>query len=86
MSGTYNSVLGGLNVTPRILFTHDVSGVTPGPFSAFIEDRMSLGFGVGLNLVNRWTADLSFTSFFGGSRYNLLRDRDAVRFNLTRYY
>jgi hypothetical protein len=83
---TYTSVLGGLSVSPRVFFAHDPYGVTPGPFSAFVQDRKVLGAGVGLNLVNAWTVDLSYTSFFGGGRYNLLRDRDAFRLNVTYYY
>ena len=73
-------------MSPRLAFTHDVYGVTPGPFSAFVEDRKALGVGVGLNFLNAWTVDLSYTSFFGAGRFNLLRDRDAFRFNLTYYY
>ena len=75
-----------MSASPRVFFRHDLQGVTPGPFSAFVEDRKVLGVGVGLNFVNAWTADLSYTSFFGAGRYNLLRDRDAFRLNLTYYY
>jgi hypothetical protein len=82
----YTSVLGGLNVSPRVFFAHDAYGVTPGPFTAFVEDRKALGAGVGFDFLNAWTADLSYTSFFGAGRFNLLRDRDALRFNLTYYY
>jgi hypothetical protein len=83
---TYTSVLGGLSVSPRIFFAHDPYGVTPGPFTAFVEDRKAVGVGVGFNLLNAWTADLAYTSYFGGGRYNLLRDRDTFRANLTYYY
>jgi hypothetical protein len=83
---TYSSVLGGLNVSPRVFFSHDAHGVTPGPFTAFVEDRKAVGVGVGLNFLNAWTADLGYTSFFGAGRFNLLRDRDAFRLNLTYYY
>lgn len=82
----YTSVLGGLNLSPRVFLTHDFHGVTPGPFSAFIEDRIGINLGVGLDYINRWTADLSYTNFTGAGRFNLLRDRDAFRFNITYYY
>ncbi len=82
----YTSVLGGFNVAPRVVFTHDFHGVTPGPLSAYIEDRMSLNVGVGIDYLNTWTVDLGYTSFFGGGRYNLLRDRDSFRLNLSYFY
>ena len=38
----YDGVFGGVNIQPFVAFTHDVSGVTPGPGGAFIEDRKSV--------------------------------------------
>ena len=83
---TYTSVFGGLNISPRVLFTHDPLGVTPGPFSAFIEDRMTVNVGVGVDYLSTWTADLSYTSIFGAGRYNVRRDRDFLRFNVVFHY
>ena len=34
------------------------------------------------NYLDRWTADLSYTDFFGAGRYNLLNDRDIVAANI----
>jgi hypothetical protein len=83
LASSYSSVFGGLNVAPRIAFTHDVSGTTPAPLSTFIEGRKSVQFGVSADFIDRWSTDLSYTGFFGGGRSNLLSDRDIVRWRLT---
>jgi hypothetical protein len=80
---TYNGVLGGLTLVPRVLLTHDVGGYTPAPVSTFVEGRKSFTAGLGLVYINRWTANLSYTSFFGAGSRNLVRDRDLVRFRVS---
>lgn len=78
----YTSVFGGLNVAPQVLFKHDVSGNTPGPLSAFRDDRKSLTFGLEFEYINRWEASLSYTNFFDGEPGNQLVDRDFIRLQL----
>jgi hypothetical protein len=80
---SYNNVFGGLNLSPRVVFTHDVDGVTPAPFGTFAEDRMSLSFGVGATYIRAWSADLSYTNFFNAGSDNLLNDRDVVKFRIS---
>lgn len=41
---------------------------------------------VSLEYNNRWTASLSYTTFFDGTPTNLLADRDFMRLNLIFYY
>jgi hypothetical protein len=82
----YSSVFGAVNVEPRVVWTHDVSGVTPGPFGNFLEDRMSCTAALGLDVTRTWTADLSYSTFFGAGRFDALNDRDFVRLNLSYYY
>ena len=79
----YDGVFGGLNLIPRVLWTHDVHGVTPAPVSTFVSGRKSLTLGLGARYINRWTADLAYTRFFGGGGDNLLRDRDVFRFRVS---
>ena len=83
---TYTSVLGGLTLRPRIVWTHDFDGTTPGPLGGFVEGRKTLSIGLGADFTRTWTADLSYTTLFGAGRFNTLSDRDFVRFNLTYYY
>jgi len=82
----YEGVLGGLGVRPLLAWTHDFKGTGAGPAVAFIEKRKSITAGLALNYNNRWTARLSYTSFFDGKPLNLLADRDFLSFNLTFYY
>lgn len=78
----FNDAIGAVTLSPRIAWQHDVSGNSPGPGGNFVEDRKAVTFGVGADYLNSWTADLSYTNFFDGGRYNLLNDRDIVAFNL----
>jgi hypothetical protein len=83
IAAQYSGVFGGLNLTPRLGFTHDVDGTTPAPVATFVEDRKSLRLGLGASFINRVTADLSYVSFFHGGQRNTLRDRDYVGFRIT---
>ena len=62
---TYENVLGPASLSPRLVFAHDVNGVS----STFNQDTKSLTVGIGMNYLQRWQADLSYTSFFGGRTY-----------------
>jgi hypothetical protein len=82
----YESVLGALTVSPRVAWLHDVGGVTPGPGGAFVADRKAFGAGVAVDYNNTWLLQLDYTSLFGAGRFNLLHDRDYVRFQLSFFY
>lgn len=79
----YNSVFGGVNLFPRLVFAHDVKGYTPGPLSTFVEDRKVFSVGLKGEYINRWIADISYTMFFDGEPSNPLVDRDYIRFQLS---
>ncbi|MGA9575873.1 MAG: DUF1302 domain-containing protein [Lysobacterales bacterium] len=72
----YNDAIGPTTVLPRIAWSQDVSGTTPGPGGSFIEGRKIITVGVEFNYLNEWIFDLSYTNFMGGGHYNLLSDRD----------
>jgi hypothetical protein len=82
-SMTYNHVFGGLILVPRLVWTHDVHGITPAPVSTFIAGRKSLSLGLAARYIDRWTADLGYTRFFGAGADNLVRDRDLVRLRVS---
>ncbi len=65
---TYDGILGGVTLLPRVVWAQDVNGVTPGPGGAFVAGRRAYNVGLEGDYVNRWTADLSYTGFFGGGR------------------
>ncbi len=58
----YPNALDAVTVSPRIAFSHDVSGFGP----TFNEDAKALTLGVGFNLRQVWQADIGYTAFFGG--------------------
>ena len=75
-------MIGAVNMVPRFSFAQDVSGISPGPGGNFLEDRKALTVGLGFNYQINWEFDLSYTSFFGADRYNLVNDRDFVAANI----
>jgi hypothetical protein len=78
----YNDAIGAVTLSPRIAWSHDVDGTSPGPGGNFIESRKAITFGLGASYQSTWSADLSYTDFFGASRYNLVNDRDFVALNV----
>ena len=43
-----------------------------------------MGFSV--DYTNTWLLQLDYTNLFGAGRFNLLNDRDFVRFQLSYFY
>jgi hypothetical protein len=78
----FNDAIGAVSLSPRIAWAHDVDGNTPGPGGNFLEHRKAITFGLGASYQSTWSADLSYTDFFGAGRYNLINDRDFVAFNV----
>lgn len=74
---TFNDVLPRLALKPSLSWSHDVSGYSPQPEGTFEEGRKAVGVGLGTDYQRTWSADLSYTAFFGG-RYSTLADRDFV--------
>ncbi len=65
----YNSFMGTpLTVSPRIAFSHDVNGISPGPGGNFLEGRKSYTIGVEANYLNKLVFDLSWTRFYGADK------------------
>lgn len=79
----YNNVFGAFTVSPQMAFSHNVEGTSPSPISNYVEDRMSLNFGIGASYQNTWRASLNYTNYFGGGIYNKDRDRDFASFSLS---
>jgi hypothetical protein len=65
-----------LNYLARLGWSHDVSGTTPGPGGAFVDDAKQLTLGVAFNYLNEWVFDLGYTAYYGGGTYNLFENRD----------
>ena len=70
----YDGLSGGaLRVSPSLVWNHDVDGVAMD--GQFIEDRQTLGLGLGFLWSKKYTLDLNYT-WFADSAYNPLMDRD----------
>jgi len=78
----YNSVGNGINLSPRFVFAHDVNGTSPGPGGNFVEGRKAITLGLGATYLNKWSADASYTAYFGAGNYNQIHDRDFVAVNV----
>ncbi len=74
----YNNAIGAVALSPRFAWSHDVNGNSPGPGGNFIENRRAFTVGLSFDFQNTWSADISYTDFFGAGRYNLINDRDFV--------
>ncbi len=79
----YNDVFAGVNLSPTLAWSHDVSGFAPGPGANFIEGRKSVGLSLKAEYLNQYTANLSYTSYFGGEPYNEIVDRDNLAFSVS---
>ena len=69
-------------MSPRIAFDHDIEGTTPLPIENFIEDRKTFTVAVEGTYLNRWSAEISYTRFFGAEEFNLIHDRDFISVNV----
>lgn len=60
----YPNAIGAVTVSPRLAFSHDVSGRSP----TFNEGAKALTLGFGFNYRQNWQADIAYTAFFGGKK------------------
>jgi hypothetical protein len=80
----YSDVFAGINMSPRVVFSHDVKGITPDPLFLFIEDRKSVALGLSFDYQSRWTAEMSYNNFFDGvGTTNQIEDHDYVSFSIN---
>lgn len=70
---TYNGVIGGLDLTPSVAFSHDVDGYGPN----FNEGSKAVSLGLSAKYLNNYEVSLSYTDYFGGD-YNTAIDRDFL--------
>jgi hypothetical protein len=73
---TYQNAIDAVDLSPRIQWAHDVQGISPQPAGPFREGRKAVSIGLKATYLQKWEGDISYTTFFGAGRYNLLNDRD----------
>ncbi|MBK8970238.1 MAG: DUF1302 domain-containing protein [Hahellaceae bacterium] len=74
----YSDVFAGVNMTPTLIWSHDVLGYAPEPGGQFTEDARAIGFSLTGVYQSKYSATIGYTNFFGGEPYNVLNDRDNV--------
>ncbi len=77
----YFNAIGPATLSPYLQFQHDVNGYSPSPGGPFEEGRTALTLGVGVNYLERWQGDLSYTNYNGDTNY--LSDRDFVSLSMS---
>lgn len=58
----FENVIGPMGIAPRLVFAHDVNGVGPN----FNQGTKAVTVGFAFNYLQRWQADIGYTTFFGG--------------------
>ncbi len=81
LSGTWNDVYAGVNLSPFAVFKHDFEGNSH-QTGNFIEGRKAYTLGMRASYLNNLEAELQYTEFYGGGQNNSTRDRDNVGVNV----
>lgn len=61
----FENVIGAVQISPRLVLAHDVTGVGPN----FNQGTKAATLGFAFNYLQRYQADIGYTSFFGGRTY-----------------
>jgi hypothetical protein len=78
----YFNLFMSTNIAPILQFAHDINGTTPQPLANFVSGRKSATLAIEATYQNQWSANISYTDYFGAGRRNLIRDRDFVSLTL----
>ncbi|MDH1261631.1 DUF1302 domain-containing protein [Pseudomonas sp. GD03944] len=81
MSGTWNDVYAGVNLSPFAVFKHDFEGNSH-QTGNFIEGRKAYTVGLRASYLNSLEAELQYTEFYGAGQNNSSRDRDNIGVNV----
>jgi hypothetical protein len=71
---SYPNLFAGVNVKPRVFFSHDVDGYSAD--NTFVKNRKSLGLGTRFDYLGKYYADISLNKFNSNAAYDIYRDRD----------
>lgn len=81
LSGTWNDVYAGVNVSPFAVYKDDFEGNSH-QTGNFIEGRKAYTLGVKASYLNSLEAELQYTEFYGAGQNDSGRDRDNVGVNV----
>ncbi|MBI1261775.1 MAG: DUF1302 family protein [Rhizobiales bacterium] len=79
----YNNVFGTpITLSPTVAFSHDVHGNSPAPYSNYRENRKSIALSLN-GSYQSWRGGISYTNFFGSTKYNSATDLDYASLNIS---
>ncbi|HSC82753.1 MAG TPA: DUF1302 domain-containing protein [Pseudomonas sp.] len=81
MSGTWNDVFAGVNLSPYAVYKDDFKGNSH-LTGNFIEGSQAYTLGITASYLNSLEAELQYTEFYGAGENNGVRDRDNVGLNV----
>ncbi len=81
LSGTWNDVLAGVNLSPFVVYKDDFEGNSY-QTGNFVEGRKAYTLGMKAAYMNSLEAELQYTEFSGGGNNNAVRDRDNIGVNV----
>ena len=81
----YNNAFGTpWTVSPRLIWSHDVSGYSAGPIGpGFVEGKMSASMGVTADYQSSYSLGLDYTMNFGNAYRNASNDKDFMSFSAS---
>ena len=77
LSGTWNDVFAGINLSPYVVFKDDFEGNSH-QTGNFVEGRKAYTIGMTATYLNSLEAEIQYTEFYGAGQNNYERDRDNV--------
>lgn len=81
VSGTWNDIYAGVNISPFAVFKNDFEGNSH-QTGNFVEGRKAYTLGLRANYMNRFDAEIQYTEFYGAGLNNSVRDRDNIGLNV----
>lgn len=81
----YSDVFAGVSLKPTLSWAHDVSGYSPEPGQQFHEGKKALGLSIEASYQQKYTAEIGYKSFSGGS-HNTLTDKDFASLSFSVSY
>ena len=81
LSGTWNDVYAGVNLSPYAVYKNDFEG-NSSQTGNFIEGRQAYTLGLRASYLSSLEAELAYTEYYGAGQDNSGRDRDNVGVNV----
>ena len=80
MALEYNDVFANVNVSPTLIFVHNVEGYTPFNAGAMVENQRTVVAKVGFSYLSSTTVDLQYVTWLGTAGTNQGRDNVSIVF------